>query len=315
MSDILRTIIAPESLFMALGSALPIQILYFWLLQRAIPPKSKKMYWGIALPVFVVAVLIRAALPPFVKSGSGIVLSILLPVLLLSGPVVRRFVVCSISMVLMAASELACGIVWVSLTGLEVMNPDLSLAYAPAFLATAVVGYGLVMVPGLLGTAVLCRRFFPADAAETAPARSGSWLRRIVLLPLLQVPFVYILLTVSFNLRLGEAPYVATALGLIIFGVVVDAFMFLQVNRSIASRKTEMEASLLEERLAGYLRESAAVQGLLDDTARLRHDVRNHQAVVATLCKRGEHAAARAYLEDVADSLHRLPTGTVDGPA
>lgn len=55
--------------------------------------------------------------------------------------------------------------------------------------------------------------------------------------------------------------------------------------------------------MAGYLRELTAVQELLGDTARLRHDLRNHQAVVATLCERGDRAAALDYLEDVANSL------------
>ena len=56
--------------------------------------------------------------------------------------------------------------------------------------------------------------------------------------------------------------------------------------------------------MAGYLcSELTAVQELLGDTARLRHDLRNHQAVVATLCERGDRRAALDYLEGTVFAL------------
>lgn len=42
--EALMTVLAPKHLFMLLCAAMPIQMLYYWLLQRAIPPKSKKAY-------------------------------------------------------------------------------------------------------------------------------------------------------------------------------------------------------------------------------------------------------------------------------
>ena len=42
----------------------------------------------------------------------------------------------------------------------------------------------------------------------------------------------------------------------------------------------------------------AEVQSLLSDTAKLRHDLRNHLAVVQLMAARGEYAEARAYLEE-----------------
>ena len=304
MDGFLATIAMPENLFRALCCAWPIQLLYSWLIQRAMPPKSKVRYWAAIAAVSLPLALLKIVLPPLVTGVIGIALSVLLPVLLLSGPVVRRVVVCAIGMVLMAASELVSAVVWLQLTGLEVMDASLALAHSEAFLLCAAIGYGSVMVPGLLAVAALCRRFFPDDTAPATVGRSGpSWLGRIALLPILQVPFVFILLTVSFNLTRGEASYVGVALALLAFAFAVDAFLFVQISRSAESRRAELEAALLEERLSGYLGESTAVQALLDDTARLRHDVRNHQSVVGTLCERGEYAAARDYLEEVVEPL------------
>ena len=151
------------------------------------------------------------------------------------------------------------------------------------------------------------------------------WLQRIALLPLVQLPFVFLLLLISYNLLRGETHYVVWSAGLLFARVIVDLLLFVQISRSMESRRTEIEAALLEERLAGYLRELTAVQELLGDTARLRHDLRNHQAVVATLCERGDHGAALDYLEGAVvalrpvrlnaagvfpDAIDGVPTGT-----
>lgn len=349
------TVLAPKHLFMLLCAAMPIQMLYYWLLQRAIPPKSKKAYWIVGVSLSLVVAALRPIMPEVLRGSFGMVLSVLVPILLLGGPLVRRISVCCIGMICMAVGELSGGLFWIAVTGLEVMSPDYAFANAGAYVASGIVGYGMVMTPCMLGLAKLCRRFFP-DAATAAASQKGSerawnaqsvqdvwaidraskqvsgqvdargvqaaaevgmqasdrpsegggrslWLQRIALLPLVQLPFVFLLLLISYNLLRGETHYVVWSAGLLFACVIVDLLLFVQISRSMESRRTEIEAALLEERLAGYLRESAAVQELLGDTARLRHDLRNHQAVVTTLCERGDRAAALDYLEDVVGSL------------
>lgn len=345
--EALMTVLAPKHLFMLLCAAMPIQMLYYWLLQRVIPPKSKKAYWVVGVSLSLVVAALRPIMPEVLRGSFGMVLSVLVPIFLLGGPLVRRISVCCIGMICMAVGELSGGLFWIAITGLEVMSPDYAFANAGAYVASGIVGYGLVMTPCMLGLAKFCRRFFP-DAETAAASRKGSgealnmsgargaqtagrmvartgdqaveegarslWLQRIALLPLVQLPFVFLLLLVSYNLLRGETHYVVWSAGLLLACVVVDLLLFMQISRSMESRRTEMEAALHEERLAGYLRESAAVQGLLDDTARLRHDLRNHEAVVATLCERGEYASARSYLEDVVRSLRSFREGASGGP-
>ena len=358
--EALMTVLAPKHLFMLLCAAMPIQMLYYWLLQRAIPPKSKKAYWVVGVSLSLAVDALRPIMPEVLRGSFGMVLSVLVPIFLLGGPLVRRISVCCIGMICMALGELSGGLFWIAVTGLEVMSPDYAFANAGAYAASGIVGYGMVMTPCMLGLAKFCRRFFP-DAVTTAASRKGSgrtqnvqdvraaeragkqasgqvgargaqaavevgmqaaaeigmqasdrpseggtrslWLQRIALLPLVQLPFVFLLLLISYNLLRGETHYVVWSAGLLFACVIVDLLLFVQISRSMESRRTEIEAALLEERLAGYLRELTAVQELLGDTARLRHDLRNHQAVVATLCERGDRAAALDYLEDVANSL------------
>ena len=68
---------------------------------------------------------------------------------------------CCIGMICMAVGELSGGLFWIAVTGLEVMSPDYAFANAGAYVASGIVGYGMVMTPCMLGLAKFCRRFFP----------------------------------------------------------------------------------------------------------------------------------------------------------
>ena len=169
-------------------------------------------------------------------------------------------------------------------------------------------GYGLVMTPAMIGMRKVVHCFFP-DAKKgrrgrrASGAASPEWMRRLTLFPLMQVPLIFIVLGICFSVTRGETAFVVASTAILLLCAAIDALLFLQMRRSAERQRAEIKAALLEERLAGYLRELTAVQELLGDTARLRHDLRNHQAVVATLCERGDRAAALDYLEDVANSL------------
>lgn len=302
MDDILQVIFSPACLFTGYGVALPIQILYDGLLIYIIPPKSKRAYWVTVIAVAVVLILFRPLYPAEIRGALGIFQSIVLPICLMTGPVFKRIIVCSLAMVLMAAAEMTGAVIWVSSTGLEMMNDQLALTYAPLTIVMGLVGYGLVMTPAMIGMGKIVHRFFP-DAVDgereerVLGAVSPLWMRRLSLFPVLQVPFIFIVLGICFSVTHGDPAFVIVSAIVLGLCAGIDGLLFLQIRRSAESQRAEMEASLLEERLAGYLEESAAVQRLLDDTARMRHDLRNHQAVVAALCERGEYGEAQAYLE------------------
>lgn len=123
----------------------------------------------------------------------GIFQSIVLPICLMTGSVPKRVIVCSLAMVLMAAAELTGAVIWVSSTGLEMMNDQLALAHAPLTIFMGLVGYGLVMTPAMLGMGKVVHRFFPdARRDQRSSPASGAvspvWMRRLALFPLMQVP-------------------------------------------------------------------------------------------------------------------------------
>ena len=318
MSDILQTIFSPACLFTGYAIALPIQILYDGLLAYIVPPKSKRAYWTIVIAVAVVLILFRPLYPAEIRGMLGIFQSIVLPICLMTGSLPKRVIVCSLAMVLMAAGELTGAVIWVSSTGLEMMNDQLALTYAPLTIFMGLVGYGLVMTPVMIGMGKVVHRFFP-DAKKgrrgrrASGAASPEWMRRLALFPLMQVPLIFIVLGICFSVTRGETAFVVASTAILLLCAAIDALLFLQMRRSAERQRAEIKATLLEERLAGYLRELTAVQELLGDTARLRHDLRNHQAVVATLCERGDRAAALDYLEGAASALRSARTDAAGG--
>lgn len=312
LEAVLQELLQPKHLFMGFGTALPIQILYDALLIYVIPPKSKKWFWATVLSVAVVTVFFRPIMNTDVRGFLGIFQSVFLPMFLLSGPVWRRIMVCSIAMVLMAISELSACVVWGPLTGVEVMNPDLAWTYGWQLVLCGVLGYGLVLVPGMIVVKILCQRVFVVKVDPNASARvqrAAQWQRILPLLPLLQIPFIFIVLGVSFNESRGEWNYVVTSVGLLTLCAVVDVLLFIQTWRSVNRQRSELKATMLEERVEGYLRDVQALQDELAEAARFRHDVRNHQAVVELLCARQDYGEARAYLMEVSAPLRASEGG------
>ncbi len=102
---------------------------------------------------------------------------------------------------------------------------------------------------------------------------------------------------IAFDVMRGDGACMMATAALFVLCMAADVLLFLQMDRSFKQRRAELEASVLEAQVGEYLEELAAMQRLLDDTARLRHDVRNHQAVVSALCANGEYREAEQYLE------------------
>ena len=278
MSDILQTIFSPACLFTGYAIALPIQILYDGLLAYIIPPKSKRAYWVIVIAVAMVLILFRPLYPTEIRGMLGIFQSIVLPICLMTGSVPKRVIVCSLAMVLMAVAELTGAVIWVSSTGLEMMNDQLALTYAPLTIFMGLVGYGLVMTPAMIVMGKVVHRFFPETKKDRRGRRASGtaspvWMRRLALFPLMQVPLIFIVLGICFSVTRGETAFVVASTAILLLCTAIDALLFLQMRRSAERQRAEIKAALLEERLAGYLRELTAVQELLGDTARLRHDL------------------------------------------
>ena len=294
----LDVLLAPENLLVNVVCGLSVQFAYLALLARVLPPRSARTFWTAEILYQGVAMFLKALYPAPLRVAVGVFGSFFIPLFMLRGSLLRRLVVCSLCMSAQTGAELVGAATWMGLTGLQVMDNGLALRYAPQFIACVsaeIVALALM----LSGLRWLCRRFFPLDDGRGARVerRGAAWLQRFALFPLIQVALIYSMVWIAFDVMRGDGAYMMATAALFVLCMAADVLLFLQMDRSFKQRRAELAASVLEAQVGEYLEELAAMQRLLDDAARLRHDVRNHQAVVSALCANGEYREAEQYLE------------------
>ena len=300
----LDVLLAPENLFVNVLCGLTAQFVYLALLARVLPPRSARTFWTVEILYQGMTMFLKALYPVPLRIAVGVFGSLIIPLLLLRGSLLRRLVVCSLCMSAQTGAELVAAATWMGLTGLQVMDNGLALRYAPQFIA-CVSAEMVALALMLSGLRWLCRRFFPLDdgRSERAERRGAAWLQRLALFPLIQVALIYSMVWIAFDVMRGDGVYMMATAALFVLCMAADVLLFLQMDQSFKQRRAELEASVLEAQVGEYLEELAAMQRLLDDTARLRHDVRNHQAVVSALCANGEYREAEQYLEGARELL------------
>lgn len=291
-------LLAPENLLVNVLCGLSVQFVYLGLLTGVLPPRSARTFWTVEILYQGVAMFLKALYPAPLRVAVGVFGSFFIPLFLLRGSLLRRLVVCSLCMSAQTGAELVGAVVWMGLMGFQWMDSDLALRHAPQFIACVsaeIVSLALM----LSGLRWLCRRFFPLDdsRSERVGRRGAAWLQRFALFPLIQVALIYSMVWIAFDVMRGDGAYMMATAALFVLCMAADVLLFLQMDRSFKQRRAELAASVLEAQVGEYLEELAAMQRLLDDTARLRHDVRNHQAVVSALCASGEYREAEQYLE------------------
>ena len=300
----LDVLLAPENLLVNVVCGLSVQFAYLALLARVLPPRSARTFWTVEILYQGIAMFLKALYPAPLRIAVGVFGSLVIPLFMLRGSLLRRLVVCSLCMSAQTGAELVGAVVWMGLMGFQWMDSDLALRHAPQFIACVsaeIVALALM----LSGLRWLCRRFFPLDDGRGARVerRGAEWLQRFALFPLIQVALIYSMVWIAFDVMRGDGAYMMATAALFALCMEADVLLFLQMDQSFKQRRAELEASVLEAQVGEYLEELAAMQRLLDDTARLRHDVRNHQAVVSALCANGEYREAEQYLEGARELL------------
>ena len=128
-----------------------------------------------------------------------------------------------------------------------------------------------------------------------------SWGLSYLWFAIAQLVLLFVAMFFALDVRKWEGNSVAVIAGLLALFVVVDIALMVLMGRSLERERQMVWASAAKRRVDDYLAQSARMQSLLDDTARLRHDLRNHRGIVQMLCDRGDYDCAQAYLEDLSD--------------
>lgn len=133
-------------------------------------------------------------------------------------------------------------------------------------------------------------------------SQAEPYLRRFVLVPLSQ-HFPLIFATV-FSLLLHASPQDYLLLGAMALGcVLADFLLFRGLRNYTAQQLARQQAELLEKQLQQQLDYYDRVVARIEETARLRHDLRNQLQTVYALMDRGEYDRAREVLTAFAAPL------------
>lgn len=303
MDEALSQLLDPGNLAMNLVGGLAIQLVYYYFLARVLPPRSRRAYWASAVLVAVGVLFAKPLLPPAVRMVAALAINMGFPVVMLRGSLSLRVVVSVVGCLAETVGEVAYMVLWMALTGLGKVDNVVVLEHLPAHLMALVFGSMGAMALVMQGVKAAVDRLGVAPAGDTTRVARRSWVARYIWFVLAQLLLVYAVVFLGYDCMGWTGSSVPVVVVLLALCAAADGALFVQIGRSVARERQEARARMLEQQVDAYLAGVEPLQAMLDDTARLRHDLRNHRGVVQTLCARGDHGRAQAYLEELSGRI------------
>lgn len=304
MEDLIARLFYVPDLIVNMVGAFTIQMTLFYLMARVLPPRSKRIYYGIGFAWTALVLFLKPVLPPVTRTVANSAATLLLPVFALKGPFVARMVIAGVGLLAETAGEVIAMLFWVGMTGLGKVDNAVLLQHLPVYVLGYTVGSMGTMILIMQGAKVMARRFgLVAEGSGDQGGDQGFWPLRYAWFVAVQLALMTAVLFIGLNYMdwAGASAPVAALLFAICFAA--DAGLFVQVGRAIRQGIEEERSRMLEAQVERYLSDAGRLQELLDDTARLRHDARNHRMVVETLCSRGDYGRAESYLEETLEQV------------
>ena len=140
---------------------------------------------------------------------------------------------------------------------------------------------------------------------KTVHPTEGSLLWRFVLIPISQ----YVLVILSGIVATFRSRGLEVYLPLIVVSllcVAADLLLFRAIRAIGAQQRAAARAAALQSRLEEEISRASERVARLEETARLRHDLRNHLQTVEALMERGETALAEKQLAQLIERGERL---------
>lgn len=301
MDDLAAKLFYLPDLVVNMVGALTIQMVLFYLVARILPPRSARAYYGVGLACSAVILFLKPVMPPFFRVVGNSVLVWGLPAFMLKGSLALRLVVPAVGILAETAGEVVGMLFWVGLTGLGKVDNAVLLQHWPAYLLGFAFGSIGTMALIMQGAKVVAERLGLVSSGVDGDAggEGRPWPLRYAWFVAVQLVLMTVVTLIGLDyLDWGGGSVMVAAL-LFALCFVADAVLFAQIGRAVDQEVQEARSRMLESQVKECLSDAAGLQSLLDDTARLRHDMRNHRMIVETLCSRGEHGRAEAYLEEI----------------
>ena len=297
--DVLAFGLPWENIVVDLVGYLPVQILYGYAMTRLLDIPRPAL--------FVVAYSICSFLVVPFSSLIGMPLFGLMEALLCATPALfardrplHRAVVVASSIVAAIIAYLACLLLW-----MLVADDPFSYQEKYTRLASYAVASGLHLI--LLDVLfVMLRRAQSQWLTPEVKRYTGEGTKYFIWFPLLQVPFLLIAL-IGIGTAAAWNPLLAVGVLLMgVFFLVSDLVLFRAIDDFVLEQFEALRIEVLERQLDEELRLFDDLSTLLENSAQLRHDLRNHMQIIEMLASRGEFDAAREHVRDLLGEIESM---------
>ena len=288
-----------ENIIVELVGAVPIQILYGYAMTRLLDIPRPALFMT-AYSVFALVVdplSSRFSMPFFVMVQ---ILLCAAPALFARDRPLHRAVVVASSIVAAIIAFLACLLLW-----MLVADDPFSYQEKYTRLASYAVASGLHLI--LLDVLfVMLRRAQSQWLTPEVKRYTGEGTKYFIWFPLLQVPFLLIALIGIGTAAAWNPLLVVGVLLMGVFFLVSDLVLFRAIDDFVLEQFEALRIEVLERQLDEELKLFDDLSALLENSAQLCHDLRNHLQIIEMLASRGESDAAREHVRNLLGEIENM---------
>lgn len=288
-----------ENIIVELVGAVPIQILYGYAMTRLLDIPRPALFMT-AYSVFALVVdplSSRFSMPFFVMMQ---ILLCAAPALFARDRPLHRAIVVASSIVAAIIAYLACLLLW-----MLVADDPFSYQEKYTRLASYAVASGLYLI--LLDVLfVMLRRAQSQWLTPEVKRYTGEGTKYFIWFPLLQVPFLLIALIGIGTAAVWSPLLVVSVLLMGVFFLVSDLALFRAIDDFVLERFEALRIEALEHQLNEELKLFDDLSVVLENSAQLRHDLRNHLQIIEMLASRGEFDTAREHVHNLLGEIENM---------
>lgn len=288
-----------ENIIVELVGAVPIQILYGYAMTRLldIPRPALFMTTYSVFTLVVDPLSSRFSMPFFVMVQ---ILLCAAPALFARDRPLHRAIVVASSIVAAIIAYLACLLLWM-------LVADDPFSYQEKYTRLAsyavVSGLHLILLDVLF---VLLRRAQSRWLTPEVKRYTGEGTKYFIWFPLLQVPFLLIAL-IGIGTAAVWSPLLVVGVMLMgVFFLVSDLALLRAIDDFVLERFEALRIEALEHQLNEELKLFDNLSVVLENSAQLRHDLRNHLQIIEMLASRGEFDTAREHVRNILGEIENV---------
>ena len=273
---------------------------YFY--TRVLDMPYKKLYMGVVVALAFTSSVLRASYTPEIKTIVGIVSDLLLPLLFSRGRLSRRAMTVALAEVCLFADEILGAALWLCATGVPFADYDMAREHFGAYVLMHV-----VHLAALIGMLVLLASTLNRTKGQKETAR--LWM--LAGFPVTQFALLFGAVYIGQFYFNASSFYYGVCSAMAAVGLLIDVLFLRALDRCAEAEVAHQRVEAVERQLAEHYQYCEAMLRRAEETAKFRHDMRNHLQVISSMSGCGLNGEAVRYVEELEARLKAgLPCGS-----